>query len=51
MENNEDWKVVVWKKIENIFFLNPEFAFLFKIAGGVLLLVIAYFVIKFILPR
>jgi hypothetical protein len=51
MENTNDWKAVIWRKLGNVLLDFPEFAFLLKIAGGVLLLVIAYFVIRFFLLR
>jgi len=49
VKNNNDWKSLIWSKLGNILLDFPEFAFLLKIAGGVILIIVAYFVLKFFL--
>ena len=51
MKNGDYWVAIIWRKIIGIFLDFPEFVFLLKILGGLLLLGIAYLVIKGFLPR
>jgi hypothetical protein len=51
MENNENLATIIWRKLANILLDFPEFVFLLKIFGGLILLGIAYLIIKGFMPR
>ena len=51
MGDNSDWKMIVWRKLNNIVLDYPEFGFLFKIVGGLLGIGIVYLLMKIFLLR